>query len=70
MDQIEKHFKVEDIPLVNKNGDPNLLRELGDMFGIDVVLFLCHRAGGDRHYIMDVDTLLRPARKRFYGEEK
>lgn len=67
MENIEKDFRAEDIPIELKTGEPNLWREVADKFGPEVVLFIAKKAGGDRvQYLPPASNLLRPAVGRAY----
>ena len=69
MDEFEKHFRVEDIPLVTKNGEASIWRKVAEKFGPEVVLFISKEADGDRvQYIPGDKQLLRAARLRAYSE--
>ena len=72
MDDLEKDFKVEDIPeTVRRTGDANLWREVAERFpqGKESLLYLAKKAGGDKIYVQEYDTLMRPARNRSYHKE-
>ena len=63
----EQDFRVEDIPIDKRSGDPNLWRKVAEKFGPEVVLFIAKEAGGDKvQYIPTVAKLLRSAISRVY----
>ena len=69
MDDLEKDFQVEDIPeTLRRTGDTNLWREVAEQFpqGKEILLYLAKKAGGDKVYVQEYDTLMRPARDRHY----
>ena len=69
MDDLEKYFKVEDIPeTLRRTGEVNLWREVAEQFsqGKEIYLYLAKKTGGDKIYVQEYDTLMRPARDRHY----
>jgi len=66
MEELEKDFKVEDIPQFLKTGESNPWREIAEKFsdGKEIVLLLSKKFSCERLYVPDYDTLMRPVRHR------
>ena len=67
MKDIEKDVRVEDIHETNKAGEPNLWREVADLFGPEVVIFISKRAGGSKIDVLSYKKLIAPALDRHCG---
>mgnify|MGYP000527044012 FL=1 len=72
MDEIEKDFKVEDIPGLLKTGEPSIWREIAENFpeGKEIVLLLSKRFSREKLYVPNYDTLMRSVRNRHYLKQE
>lgn len=61
---IERDFKAGDIK--GDTPDQRIWKEFAEKFGPDPYLWLCNRVNGERVYIPEIDSQLRPARLRAY----
>ena len=68
MEELEKDFKVEDIPELLKTGEPSIWREIAENYpeGKEIVLLLSRRFSREKLYVPNYDTLMRSARERNY----
>jgi len=64
LNEIERDVRAEDIPEKNKADDPNLWREVADIFGPEVVIFIAKRAQKTRIDVPSYKRLLAPALDR------
>ena len=58
---------VEDITeaySVNRNGDPHILAQFVEEFGVEPIIFLSDRVGGSMVYIPATHALVRRAHER------
>ena len=73
-EQINKTLResvtVEDIMgaySVNRNGDPHILAQFVEQFGVEPIIFLSERVGGTMVYIPATHALVRRAHERELG---
>ncbi len=67
MTDYEKDFRLEDMKVNSQ--DQKVWKEFAEKFGTDPYLWLCKRVNGERIYIPELDSQLRPARLRGYPVE-
>ena len=68
MNELEKDFKITDIPSKTTRGESNVWYELAEKFeqGKDVLLYLTKNSPGERLYVPHYDNIMRPVRERTY----
>ena len=64
---------VEDITeaySVNRNGDPHILAQFVEEFGVEPIIFLSERVGGSMVYIPATHALVRRAHERELSQQR
>ena len=64
---------VEDITeaySVNRNGDPHILTQFVEEFGVEPIIFLSERVGGSMVYIPATHALVRRAHERELSQQR
>jgi len=64
LSEYEKDFKADDIK--GDTPDQRIWKEFAEKFGSSPYLWLCKRVNGERVYIPEIDSQLKPARLRAY----